>query len=176
MKKFTLSLFVVLLFAALSSEAQQFVILKAGKTTQINGISVSYIAALRKSKKGEDYYRITVSITNNGGDYQQLFSEASRTFTKSNHNALAYFQFVNATGRGFSATSGKLYARPLTMAVPVKCKKCPPPPADSKKDPYNHYVLTYYVGMQFRSGSTITRSYSTRVPEGVVPVVRVMIR
>jgi hypothetical protein len=175
MKKFILSLFLVSFFAGMQLEAQQFVVLKAGKTTQINGISVSYIAAIRKTKKGEDYYRATVSITNNGGDYQQLFSEASKVFTKIGHNALAFFQFVNATGRGFSAVSGKLYARPLTIVVPYKSKKCPPP-TDSKEDPYNHYVETYYIGMQFPSGATISKSFSSRVPEGVVPVVRVMIR
>jgi len=175
MKKLILSLFFVSFFAGIQLEAQQFVNLKAVKTTQINGISVSYIAAFRKTKKGEDYYRITVSITNNGADYRQIFSEASRTFTKISHNALAYFQFVNATGRGFSAISGKLYARPLTIAVPYKTKKCPPP-ADSKEDPYNHYVDTYYIGMQFPSGETITKSYSCRVPEGTIPAVRVMIQ
>ncbi len=168
-------MFLVLLFTGMQLEAQQFVNLKAGKNTQINGISVSYIAARKKTKKGEDYYRITVSVTNRGADYMQLFSEASKTFSKTNHNALAYFQFVNATGRGLSATSGKLYARPLTMPVPYKCKKCPPP-ADSKEDPYNHYVSTYYIGMQFQSGATISHTYNTRVHEGVVPVVRVMIR
>jgi len=175
MKKFTLSFFVILLFAGMQLEAQQFVVLKAGKTTQINGVSASYIAALKKTKKGTDYYRVTVSITNNGSDFQQLFSEASLTFTRLDHQPLAYFQFVNATGRGLSATSGKLYARPMTMQVPYKCKKCPPP-KDSKEDPYNHYVATYYVGTQFRSGSTISRTFDIRVTEGTIPVVRVMIQ
>ncbi len=174
MKKFILSLFVVSFFAGMQLEAQQFVILKAGKTTQINGISVSYIAALRKSKKGEDYYRATVSITNNGGTYQQIFSEASKVFTKIGHDPLAYFQFVNATGRGFSAVSGKLYASPLTIMVPYKSKKCPPP-TDSKEDPYNHFIETYYIGMQFPNGTTISKSFNIRVPEGALPVVRVMI-
>ncbi len=174
MKKFILSLFLVSFFAGMQLEAQQFVTLRAAKATQINGISASYIAALRKSKKGEDFYRVTVSITNNGGDVQQIFSEASKVFTKIGHNALAYFQFVNATGRGFSAVSGKLYARPLTIMVPYKTKKCPPP-TDSKEDPYNHYVETYFIGMQFPSGATISKSFSIRVQEGVIPVVRVMI-
>jgi len=174
MNKFILSLFLVSFFAGMQLEAQQFVNLKAGKTTQINGISVSYIAAIRKTKKGEDYYRITVSITNNGNNHQQLFSEASKVFTKIGHDPLAYFQFVNATGRGFSAVSGKLYAGPLTIAVPYKTKKCPPP-ADSKEDPYNHYVETYFIGMQFPNGTTISKSFSIRVPEGVVPVVRAML-
>ncbi len=175
MKKFILSLFLVSFFAGMQLEAQQFVTLRAAKATQINGISVSYIAAIRKTKKGEDYYRVTVSITNNGGNIQQIFSEASKVFTKIGHNALAYFQFVNATGRGFSAVSGKLFARPLTIAVPYKTKKCPPP-ADRKEDPYNHYIVTYYIGMQFQRGATITRAYNIRVPEGTNPVVRVMIR
>mgnify|MGYP000022345448 CR=1 FL=1 len=174
MKKFILSLFLISFFAGMQLEAQQFVTLRAGKATQINGVSASYITAIRKTKKGEDYYRVTVSITNNGGDVQQIFSEASRVYTKIGHTALAYFQFVNATGRGFSAVSGKLFARPLTIVVPYKSKKCPPP-ADSKEDPYNHYVETYYIGMQFPSGATISKSFSIRVPEGVVPVVRVML-
>lgn len=175
MKRFILSLFLVSFFAVIQLEAQQFVILSAAKTTQINGISASYIAAIRKTKKGEDYYRVTVSITNDGGNIQQLFSEASKVFTKIGHNALAYFQFVNATGRGFSAVSGKLFARPLTILVPYKSKKCPPP-TNSKEDPYNHHIETYFIGMQFPSGATISKSYSIRVPEGVIPVVRVMIR
>ncbi len=173
MKKFILSLFLVSFFAGMQLEAQQSVILRAAKATQINGISASYIAAIRKTKKGEDYYRVTVSITNNGGNYQQLFSEASKVFTKIGHSALAYFQFANATGRGFSAVSGKLYAGPLSILVPYKSKKCPPP-ADSREDPYNHFIETYFIGMQFPSGATISKSFSIRVPEGVVPVVRVM--
>jgi len=175
MKKFTLSLLLILFFVGAQVEAQQFVTLKAGKTTQINGVSVSYVAAIKKTRKGEDYYRITVSITNNGSDYQQIFSEASKIFTKIGHNALAHFQFVNATGRGFSAVAGKLYARPLTIAVPYKTKKCPPP-TDSKEDPYNHHIATYYIGMQFPRGATITHVYSIRVPEGASPVVRVLIQ
>jgi hypothetical protein len=175
MKRFFLTFLLVSFFAGVHLEAQQFVTLKAGKNTQINGITTSYIAALKKSKKGADYYRITVSITNNSSDLQQLFSEASLTFIKNNHQPLAYFQFVNATGRGLSATSGKLYARPLTMQVPYKSKKCPPP-KDPKEDPYNHYVATYYVGTQFRNGSTISHTFDIRVPEGTIPVVRVMIQ
>ncbi len=176
MKNFTLALLLVSFFSGMQAEAQQFIRLTAGKNTQINNMSVSYIAALRKSRKGEDYYRITVSVTNNGADYLQLFPRAVKTYVKTGHSALAYFQFVNATGRGFSATSGKLYARPLTMVVPFKCKKCPPPPPNSKKDPYNHYVSTYIIGTQFRNGSTLSHSYNIRVPQGVVPVVRVMVR
>ncbi len=175
MKKFTSFLFLVLFFTGMRLEAQQFVTLKVGKTTQINGISVNYIAAKKKTRKGEDHYRITISITNTGREYQQLFSKASRTFNKIGHPALAYFQFVNATGRGFSAISGKLYAHPLTIEVPYKSKKCPPP-ADSKEDPYNHYVGTYYIGMQFQSGTTLTGVYSVRVTEGTKPIVRVMIQ
>ncbi len=175
MNKFILSLFLISFFAGVHLEAQQFVTLKAGKNTQINGFTASYIAALKKSKKGADYYRVTVSITNNSNDYMQLFTEASSTFEKTNHNALAYFQFVNATGRGLSATSGKLYARPLTMQVPYKCKKCPPP-TDPKEDPYNHYINTYYIGTQFRNGFTISHSFDIRVKQGTIPVVRVMVQ
>ncbi len=175
MKKLILLLLLTSFFFGTKLEAQQFIILKAGQNTQINGFTASYIAALKKTKKGVDYYRVTVSITNMGSDFLQLFSQASRTFVKTDHNALAYFQFVNATGRGLSATSGKLYAHPLTMPVPYKCRKCPPP-ADSKKDPYNHYVVSYYIGLQFRNGATISRTYDIRVSEGTKPVVRVIIQ
>ncbi len=175
MRKIVSTLFLVLIFSGIQLEAQNFVTLKAGETTQINSIAVSYIAAIKKTKKGEDLYRITVSITNRGGDFQQIFSRATRIFRKTVNNALAYFQFVNATGRAFSATSGKLYAQPLTIEVPYKCRKSPPP-VDKKKDPYNYYVRPYIIGTQFQSGTTLTGTYNIRVLQGVTPIVRVMIR
>ncbi len=136
---------------------------------------MSYVATMKKSKKSEDYYRITVSVTNSGSDYMELFREAETRFDKEHLQPLAFFQFSNATGRGFSATTGKLYPQPLTMPVPYKCKKCPPP-SDSKKDPYNHYTVTYYIGVQFRHGSLITGRYDIRVPAGTKPVVKVIVR
>ncbi|GMT45938.1 MAG: hypothetical protein IEMM0006_1770 [bacterium] len=175
MRKFVSTLFLVLIFSGVQLEAQNFVTLKAGKTTQINNIAVSYIAAIKKTKKGEDLYRVTISITNRGGVFQRIFSRAVKTFRKTDNNALAYFQFVNATGRAFSAISGKLYAQPLTIEMPYKCRKCPPP-ADKKKDLYNHYVKSYIIGTQFQSGTTLTGTYNIRVSRGVTPVVRVMIR
>jgi len=175
MRKIVSTLFLVLIFSGVQLEAQDFVTLKAGKTTQINNIAVSYIAAIKKTKNGEDLYRVTVSVTNRGSVFQRLFSMATRIFRKTDNNALAYFQFVNATGRAFSAVSAKLYAQPLTIDVPYKCRKCPPP-VDKKKDLYNHHVRPYIIGTQFQSGTTLTGTYHIRVSRGATPVVRVMIR
>ncbi len=173
MKRKVFLLLVSVLFAFSEMSAQQLVTLHNGKDTQINNYTVSYVATRKKSKKSEDYYRITVSVTNNGGNYLELFREAETSFNKEHLQPLAFFQFANATGRGFSATTGKLYPNPLTIAVPYKCKKCPPP-TNSKEDPYNHYTATYYIGVQFRHGSLITGRYDIRVPAGTEPVVKVI--
>ena len=175
MKKTTLLLLLSGIFVFSEMSAQQLVTLHNGKDTQINNYTVSYVATMKKSKKSEDYYRITVSVTNSGSDYMELFREAETNFDKEHLQPLAFFQFANATGRGFSATTGKLYPHPLTMPVPYRCKKCPPP-SDSKEDPYNHYTATYYIGIQFRHGSLITGRYDIRVPAGTEPVVKVIVR
>ncbi len=175
MKQLLLLFVAALFFSPAEIFGQDYVQLLPGKTVQINGYSVNYITALRKTRKGEDYYRVTVSITNNANDYIQIFPEATQSFDRTHYAPLAYFQFVNATGRGFSATTGKLYARPLTISVPYKCKKCPPP-ANSKEDPYNHYTAAYYIGLQLKSGATLMRTYDIRVHEGEHPVVRVLVR
>jgi hypothetical protein len=167
-------LFGILSFTAM--QAQQLVTLQNGKSTQINHYTVSYVATLKKTKKSEDYYRISVSVTNTGNDFLQLFPQATLSFVKEHQQPLAYFQFVNATGKGLSATSGKLYPNPVRMVVPYKCKKCPPPPADSKQDPYNHYSASYYIGVQFRHGSVKVHRYDIRVPSGTTPVVKVIVR
>ena len=167
-------IFVLPLFFVSGLHGQQFVRLLPEKTLEINGYDVSYIASLKKTRKGEDYYRITVTVTNTGNDFLQLFREAQKNFDRTYYQPVAYFQFVNATGRGLSATSGKIYPRPLTISVPYACKKCPPP-TDSKADKYNHYVMSYYIGLQFRRGSTLSHTYDIRVHKGEYPVVRVMV-
>ena len=174
MKKFTLFLFFTGLLFSSAVHAQQFITLHAGKNTQINGFTASYVAVLRKSKKGEDYYRVTVSLINNENDYLHLFGRATETFIKSDQEPLAVFQFANATGRGLSATKAKMYPHPLTISVPYKCKKCPPP-SNPKEDPYNHYVKKYYIGVQLQHGSIIMGRYDIRVPAGMKPIVRVSI-
>ncbi len=174
MKKITLFLFVIGLLFDTTAFSQQFVTLQAGKTTQIDGFSASYVAVLRKSKKGEDYYRVTVSLTNNENDYIQLFGRATETFIRTDQQPLAIFQFANATGRGFSSTKAKMYPHPVTISVPYKCKKCPPP-TNPKEDPYNHYVKRYYIGVQLQHGSIIMGRYDIRVPAGMKPVVRVAV-
>jgi len=176
MKQFVILILLSGFFLFAEMHAQQLVTLQNGKSTQINNYTVSYVATLKKSKKSEDYYRVSVSVANSGNDYLLLYPQATLNFVKEQQQPLAYFQFVNATGRGFSATSGKLYPNPLTMVVPYKCKKCPPPPADSKQDPYNHYSASYYIGVQFRHGSVKVHRYDIRVPSGTVPVVKVIIR
>jgi len=154
---------------------QNFINLKAGETQEINGIAVSYIAAKKKTKKGQDLYRVTVTITNHGSDYLQMFPIAMKVFMKNDRNALAYFQFVNATGRGMSATTGKIHAKPLTIQVPIDCLKCPVP-KDPKADKYKHTIKTYVIGTRFLSGSTFSRVFNIRVAEGSIPSVRAMLK
>ncbi len=175
--KFKLSLLAVftLLFIAVDGFSQDFIDLKPGETQEINGVAVSYVAAKKKSRKGQDLYRVTVSITNHGGDYIQIFHMARKIFVKTDQNALAYIQFVNATGRAMSATSGKIYSKPLTVQVPIDIPKCPPP-ANPKADKYNHVVRTYVTGTRFLSGSTLSRTFNVRVSQGSFPQVRVMLK
>ncbi|HFB61685.1 MAG TPA: hypothetical protein ENJ69_01755, partial [Bacteroidetes bacterium] len=73
MKKTTLLLLLSGIFVFSEMSAQQLVTLHNGKDTQINNYTVSYVATMKKSKKSEDYYRITVSVTNSGSDYMELF-------------------------------------------------------------------------------------------------------
>ena len=175
--KFKLSLLAVftLLFIAVDGFSQDFIDLKPGETQEINGVAVSYVAAKKKSRKGQDLYRVTVSITNHGGDYIQIFHMARKIFVKTDQNALAYIQFVNATGRAMSATSGKIYSKPLTVQVPIDIPKCPPP-TNPKADKYNHVVRTYVTGTRFLSGSTLSRTFNVRVSQGSFPQVRVMLK
>lgn len=176
MKKVLISyFFIFLVFGTGSSFAQGYVELREGKTQSIYGFDASYQTFKRKTKKGEDYYRITVTITNEGNNWIHVFPVATRRFAKNNKTFLADFRFVNATGRGFSSTNGKLYPQPLYIKVPIDIKKNPPP-KNPKADPYDHYMKTYVAGVQFLSGQTMTRSFNVRVREGVIPRVQVLIQ
>ena len=175
-KKFFISyLFIFMFLGAGISEAQGFVDLSAGRTQRVYGFDASYQTFKRKTKKGEDYYRITVTVTNEGNNWIHVFPVAARRFRKNNKTFLADFRFVNATGRGFSATEGRLYPHPVYIKVPIDIKKNPPP-KDPKADQYNHYMKTYVAGIQVLNGQTMTRSFNVRVRQGAIPRVQVMIQ
>jgi len=173
--KSTFFIFIFFLFISSLGFSQDFINLSPGKTREINGVAVSYVAAKKKTKKGQDLYRVTVSITNHGGDYIQVFHMARKVFVKTDQNALAYIQFMNATGRAMSATSGKIYSKPLTVQVPIDIPKCPPP-TNPKADKYNHVIRTYVMGTRFLSGRTLSRTFNVRVSQGSFPQVRVMLK
>lgn len=176
MKKFFISYFLIfLVFGTGISEAQGFVDLREGRTQTVYGFNASYQTFKRKTKKGEDYYRITVTLTNRGSDWVHVFPVAARRFVRNNKTFLADFRFVNATGRGFSATNGKLYPKPVYIKVPIDIKKNPPP-KNPKADQYNHYMRTYVAGIQFLNGQTMTRSFNIRVRQDAIPRVQVLIQ
>ena len=176
MKKLLFSyFFIFLIFGTGVSEAQGFVELQEGRPQSVYGFDASYQVFKRKTKKGEDYYRITVTLTNTGNDWVHVFRVARRRFVKNEKTLLADFRFVNATGRGFSSTNGKLFPQPVYIKVPIDVKKNPPP-KNPKADPYNHYMKNYVAGMQVLHGQTMTRSFNVRVREGVIPRVQVLIQ
>lgn len=176
MKKLLISyLLLFLVFGTGVSKAQGYVDLQEGKTQSINGIDASYLTLKRKEKKGEDFYRITVTLTNQGANWIHIFSTAAPTFIKNERTAMAHFRFVNATGRGLSATTGRAFPQPILIKVPIDTKKCPPP-KNPKEDPYNHELRTYVAGTQFLNGETVTYSFNIRVEEGIIPKVQVLIQ
>lgn len=152
---------------------QGFTELKNGEDAQINGMLVSYSIVKKETKKGSDLYRLTATVTNQNSKHTHIFDVAMESFIEEPQNAIAYFQFTNANGKALSATSGHFYPNPLYISVPYKCKKCTPVKED--EDPYNHYTESVVIGSQFPVGSTISKVYHIRVPEGEVPTVRVMI-
>jgi hypothetical protein len=173
MKKLTFALFI--LFSMLTSTAfsQDFIELTDGQDSQINGLLVSYTVIKKGNKKGMDLYRLTATITNQGADYIQIFSTSPEIYIEKAENSLAYFQFTNATGKGLSATSGRFYPKPMYIKVPYKFKKCPPIAKD--EDPYEHRTKSALIGTKFAAGSTLSKVFNIRVPEGETPQVRVMI-
>lgn len=176
MKKLFISYFFLFLVCGTgTSMAQGYVGLQVNKTENVDGIDVNYQTFKRKTKKGEDYYRVTVTLTNTGNNWIRIFPEAMRQFIKNDRTAFAHFRFENATGRGFSATMGKVFPQPIFIKVPISVKKCPPP-KNPKEDPYNHYLRTYVAGVQFLNGETVTKSFNIRVREGIIPRVQVLIQ
>ncbi|MDA3905328.1 MAG: hypothetical protein PF484_04555 [Bacteroidales bacterium] len=170
-----IKLVLLLIFSILISPSfsQNFVDLKSGRDTEVNGILVSFNTVTKGTKRGNDLYRLTVTITNRGNDYMRIFNHSPEVFIKKPENAIAYFQITNATGKALSATNAYFYPKPMYIKVPYKCKKCPPIKKD--EDPYEHYTKSVIVGTQFVSGSTLNKVLNIRVPEGETPTVRVMI-
>lgn len=167
----------VILFLAFAFQlsAQDYVEVQLGQTKMMQNVQVNFNGVIKKTKRNEDYYRVTVTVTNEGSNWFTIFDRAEKSYVKSEKSVVAHMDFLNATGRGLSATRGKIYGMPVTVQVPYKCKKCPPP-KDKKKDPYNHYLRPYVVGSQFLNGSSLVHSFNIRVPEGQKPKVRVMIQ
>jgi hypothetical protein len=167
----------VILFLAFGFQlsAQDYVELELGQTKAMQSVQVNFNGVIKKTKHNEDYYRVTVTVTNEGRSWFTIFDRAVKSYVKSDKSVVAQMNFLNATGRGLSATRGKIYGRPIMVQVPYKCKKCPPPKS-KKEDPYNHYLRPYVVGSQFQNGSSLVHSFSIRVPEGQKPKVRVMLQ
>lgn len=172
-KKITPVLFLAFIILNSPIFGQEFADLENGMDTQINGLLVSYSVVKKETKKGLDLYRLTATITNQGNDYLRIFDASPEVFVEKPENALAYFQFTNATGKGLSATNGYFYPKPMYIKVPYKCPKCPPIKKD--EDPYEHFSKSVIIGIQFVSGSTQSKVFNIRVAEGEDPAVRVMI-
>ena len=126
MKKLTALLFITFSVLTYSIKAQEFTDLSDGEDVEINGLLVSYTTVKKGTKKGADLYRLTATITNRGGDYVRIFDVSPEVFLQKPENAIAYFQFTNATGKAMSATNAHFYPKPKYIKVPYKCKKCPP--------------------------------------------------
>ncbi len=173
MKKLTITLFILFTMLISTAFTQDFIELNNGQDSQINGLLVSYTVVKKGNKKGMDLYRLTATITNQGGDYMQIFSTSPEIYVQKAENSLAYFQFTNATGKGLSATSGRFYPKPMYIKVSYKYKKCPPIAKD--EDPYEHRTKSAIIGTKFAAGSTLSKVYNIRVAEGETPKVRVMI-
>jgi hypothetical protein len=173
MKFFIPAIIVVIIFCVSPVFGQGFTELKDGEDSQINGMLVSYSVVKKETKKGSDLYRLTATVTNQDNNYTRLFEVATDYFNKEPQYALAYFQFTNANGKALSSTSTRFYPKPLYISVPYKCKKCTPVKKD--EDPYNHYTKSVIIGTQLAAGSTLSEAFNIRVPEGEIPMVRVMI-
>lgn len=165
----------LLAFIVLSSPifGQEFTELENGMDAQINGLLVSYSVVKKETKKGLDLYRLTATITNQGNDHLRIFDSSPEIFLEKPENAIAYFQFTNATGKALSATNAYFYPKPMYIKVPYKCPKCPPIKKD--EDPYEHLTKSVIIGTQFVSGSTQSNVFNIRVAEGDIPTVRVMV-
>jgi len=162
---------IIILSSSLS--AQGFVELKSGEDSQINGMIVSFNVVKKQTKKGNDLYKLTATVTNQENSNFRLFNKAQDVLIEETKNAIAYFQFTNATGKAMSSTGARFYPSPVYIKVPYECEKCPPLKKD--EDPNEYYSKSMVIGTEFATGSTISKMYNIRVPEGEEPTVRVMI-
>lgn len=152
---------------------QGFVELKSGEDTEVNGMMVSFNIVKKQTKKESDLYKLTATVTNQNNNTFRLFSTAQDFLVEEKKNALAYFQFTNANGKAMSSTSARFYPSPVRIKVPYECEKCPPLKKD--EDPNEYYTKSVIIGTEFPIGSTISKVYNIRVPEGDEPTVRVII-
>jgi len=171
MKYFTL-IIVIFLFTT-SAVSQNFTQLEEGKDMQIDGMLVSYSVVKKKTKKGEDLYHLTATITSHQSNHLKLFNTAKESLIEEPKNAIAYFQFTNATGKALSSTNAYFYPNKIYINVNYECDKCPPIKED--EDPYIHNSKSYIIGTEFPQGSTSSNVFNIRVAEGQIPTVRVMI-
>ena len=174
MKNLTLFIiFITTLMMIKPVVSQTFNNLEDGKDMQIDGLLVSYSVVKNKTKKGEDLYHLTATITSQTDKYLKLFNTAKETLKEEPKNAIVFFQFTNATGKAFSVTNAYFYPNRLYINVDYDCDKCPPLKED--EDSYIHNSKSYIIGTEFPSGSTSSDVYKIRVPEGEKPTVRVMV-
>ena len=153
--------------------SQTFNNLENGKDMQIDGMLVSYSVVKKKSKKGEDLYHLTATITSQESNHRKLFNTARESFTEEPKNAIVFFQFTNATGKALSSRDAYFYPNKIYINVDYECDKCPPIKED--EDPYIHNSKSYIIGTEFTKGSTLSNVYNIRVLEGQIPTVRVMV-
>jgi hypothetical protein len=174
MKNFTLLItFVLLIIFTTPITAQTFTQLEDGKDMQIDGVLVSYSVVKKKTKKGEDLYHLTATITSQESNHMKLFNTAKESMIEEPKNAIVYFQFTNATGKALSSTNAYFYPNKIHINVDYECDKCPPIKED--EDPYIHNSKSYIIGTEFPQGSTSSSIYNIRVIEGETPTVRVMV-
>ena len=164
---------VILLSSVSTLKSQSFTNLANGKDMEINGMLVSYSVVKKKTKKGEDLYHLTATITSQQSNHLKLFNTAQEFVTEKPKNAIAFFQFTNATGKALSSTEAYFYPNKIYINVDYECKKCPP--LEEDEDPYIHNSKSYIIGTEFPQGSTSSNVYNIRVLEGQTPTVRVMI-
>ncbi len=174
MKTLTIFITIITIFLFPNSlDAQTFTQLEDGKDMQIDGMLVSYSVVKKKSKKGEDLYHLTATITSQESNHRKLFNTARESLIEEPKNAIVFFQFTNATGKALSSTKAYFYPNKIYINVDYECDKCPPIKED--EDPYIHNSKSYIIGTEFPQGSTSSSVYNIRVIEGDIPTVRVMV-
>ncbi|MFK5857348.1 MAG: hypothetical protein QM503_14555 [Bacteroidota bacterium] len=152
---------------------QGFTELENGVDMEVDGMIVSYSVVKKQTKKGNDLYRLTATITSHTHTEIDIFNNAEDFLIEDPKGAIAYFQFTNATGKAFSETKAYFYPTPIYVNVDYTCDKCPPLKKD--EDPKKHKSKSVIIGTEFPPGSTSSNVYNIRVPEGEEPTVRVMI-